>query len=271
MKAKQQVRLDIKSNAGGAGKTTTAIHIAYGVAQRGYSVVLVDLDPQGTFNVFVGLPRETPRIEDTLAAVLSDSFKGDYPLHPVWKDKINGVFVLQGGSSLYTASIEVNNDPRGPYILQDRLADYPLDVDLIIFDSGATLEPLPLLSLAASTHVLVTLQPEFKSMDGISKFFEWFYYRVNKLRLRPEPKLLGVLPVAKETGFAAHEAIVEALPAQLNQMGIHMFPEVRHSREFVNASGYGLPLGLWRPRHPACNDFKPVIDTIVKLLKGGKA
>src|SRR5687767_2467523 len=46
--------LTISTNKGGAGKTTTAVHLAAGLALDGRRVLLVDLDKQGHCATFVG-------------------------------------------------------------------------------------------------------------------------------------------------------------------------------------------------------------------------
>ena len=44
--AKQKIIIGILANAGGVGKTTLAVHLAYEISKRGLKVALIDLDPQ---------------------------------------------------------------------------------------------------------------------------------------------------------------------------------------------------------------------------------
>ena len=49
-------------------------------------------------------------------------------------------------------------------------------------------------------------------------------------------------------------------------MNIRAFDAIRDSAEFVNASGQGLPLHLYRPSHPAKGDFKDIASHLVSLI-----
>ncbi|HEY9663614.1 MAG TPA: ParA family protein, partial [Allocoleopsis sp.] len=53
-KAAQQIRIAIESNTGGSGKTTLATHLAYTLGKKGYKVVLIDLDQNGSLSLFTG-------------------------------------------------------------------------------------------------------------------------------------------------------------------------------------------------------------------------
>ena len=61
----------ITSQKGGVGKTTAAINISYSMASRGYNVVLVDTDPQGS--VGHSLSRNTKRRYGFYDAVIDES------------------------------------------------------------------------------------------------------------------------------------------------------------------------------------------------------
>ena len=47
--------LSVTNHKGGVGKTTTAVNIAYAFAEAGNEVLLIDLDPQGSATVHLGV------------------------------------------------------------------------------------------------------------------------------------------------------------------------------------------------------------------------
>jgi len=259
-----QIRLAVISNAGGSGKTTLSVHLAYKLAQRGFKVALMDLDPQGSLTLFCGL--SLPEPEHTLASVLRDNFDGAWPLTSCWSEYTDKVVICQGGMVLTQTADELVLHKRGAYLLGDCLTDYPLEHDLIIFDCPATLGPLPLMALATSTHILVPVQLEPKSIQGAAHLLEWYYHHCKHLRLKPQPKVFGFVPNQYDSRRAVHRQMLESLPAQLEQMTIRTFPAIRDSSEFVNASGQGLPLHLYRKNHPALADFKEITAYLATLM-----
>lgn len=260
-----QVRLALLSNAGGSGKTTLATHLTYLLGAKGFSVALIDLDPQGSVSLFCGLPR--PKSDQTIAAVLQDDFQGNWPLVPIWEEHLEKVVACQGEMGLVKTINELVLHERGAYLLGDRLTDYPLPHDLVILDCPATLGPLPLIALSACTHLLIPMQVEPKSADGAGKLLEWCYHTFRRLRLKPEPTIIGMAPNQYDQRLAIHRNILAALVPQLSKLNIECFPPIRFSSEFKNASALGLPLHLHRKSHPACKDFNPIVARLTELLK----
>jgi chromosome partitioning protein len=276
--AKQQIRIAVASNAGGSGKTTAVVHLAYGLGAKGYKVTIVELDPNGSLCTLAGL--EPANSENSLAAVFKKDFKGDYPFTPAWSDSLKTVNVLQGGKPLEESINSLYNAPRKYAVLQDKLEDFPIDSDFIFFDTPASLEPMGLVALTACTHILAPIKPEYKDTGSLANLLNWYYDKVKELRLKPQPKILGFVPSRIELEKAVHRNILgipkkgdtvlkvkeeDTLPYQIKQLGIHCFPAVRACDYYLWAAGAGLPLQLYRPGCVFSRDFDPIIKTLVDL------
>ena len=259
----KQIVLAILSNAGGVGKTTLAVHIAFSMSKLGFKVAMIDLDPQRSLDVFCGLQQAPP--QNTLVNVLSRDFQGDWSLIPVWSD--DKIEVCQGHPLLADVVNDLVIRNRGEYALLDRLKKYPLPHDLIILDCPATLGMLNVNALAASTHLLIPVQLEMKSISGSAELVEWCITTADELQLDPKPTILGFVPSMYDEKVAMHRQYLQQLPEIVEKLHLKLYPKVRNSSEFKNASAYGLSLHSYRPKHPATKDFKLLTDDISALIK----
>jgi chromosome partitioning protein len=93
--------LSIETNAGGVAKSTISYNLAYELGVRGYSVALLDIDPNESLTLFCGLGEV--KTLGTMANVYNSDFKGNWPLITAWQGKTDKVQVCKGSAwSLYS-------------------------------------------------------------------------------------------------------------------------------------------------------------------------
>jgi chromosome partitioning protein len=264
-KAKKQVIVWVTANIGGIGKTTLSAHLAYKFAKLGFNTLLIDLDTNGSLARFCGLEVDSDPMK-TSAALFDKDFSGDYPFQtPEW-GRPNGEFqVCLGGDVMLSVSLDLANRTGKEYILQRVLKKYPLEHDLIVLDSTASMDILAFSALALASHIIIPLPMSVK-MTGVNSLLQWARAESENLDLDPAPTILGAVPMrveksADQTGFSLEIQDV------LKQQNVHCFPKVRFSREFENASNRGIaPLYVYRPNNSACKDFDPMITAIKNEL-----
>jgi len=261
-----QIVLSILANAGGVGKTTLAVHLAYEISKRGFKVALLDLDPQRSLDVFCGLQAKSE--EETILKVLAKDFDGDWPLSPVWST--NSCEVCQGHPAIADMANDLVVRSRGEYTLADRLESYPLPHQLVIIDCPATLGMLTVNALAACTHMIVPVQMEMKAIAGSAQLVSWCVTTGEELRLKPRPPILGFVPSMYDDTVAMHRQYMQEIPEITRSLGLKLYPKIRKSNEFKNASAFGEPLQMHRPKHPAGGDFQEIVRDLAALIKGSK-
>ena len=259
----KQLVLWIVANSGGVGKTTLAVHVGYDLAKQGLDVLILDLDTNGSLARFCGLESDK-RPDETAAAIFDRNFKGEYPtFSPLWA-KTKGKFDLcLGGDVMLSVALDLPSRTGREYILKRALNKYPVPYDLIIIDSPASLDVLSYTALSAASHVLIPLPMSVK-LAGIDPLLQWLRNESDALDLNPPPQVLGGVPMRVGKN-ADQRAFYSEIGDVLNAQNIYCFPGIRYSAEFENASNRGMaPLFEYRPKNPACKDFSPITQSVLK-------
>jgi chromosome partitioning protein len=152
----------ISSNKGGAGKTTTAVHLAAGLALSGHQVLLVDLDKQGHCATFLGRD-PTPRLYDLLVK--------ERPLDELIVEVRPRLHLLAGNSETLVAQDFARLRNAQADLLELAIVRRAVGYDYILFDTP----PQGLLQECAvySADLLVVPVPvDYPGMDGAAQFVQ---------------------------------------------------------------------------------------------------
>lgn len=159
--------ISVANQKGGVGKTTTAINLGAALADEGYNVLLVDLDPQG--NASTGLGVEPDKRGYTTYDLLLEGAE----LKDVIKaTNVEGLLLSPATTDLSSADIEMMSVEKRSFLLHDALRQPAIDayeLDFILIDCPPSLSLLTVNAMVASDSVLIPLQSEFFALEGLSQ------------------------------------------------------------------------------------------------------
>jgi len=156
--------ISVANQKGGVGKTTTTINLAASIAERGYQVLIVDIDPQG--NATSGLGIEKSEIDQDIYSVLID----DVPLKDtIFHTSTNRLDLVPATINLSGAETELISMMARETRLKSALDTISENYDFIFIDCPPSLGQLSINAFTASDSILIPVQSEYYAMEGLSQ------------------------------------------------------------------------------------------------------
>lgn len=177
----------VAQHKGGTGKTTTCINLAASLCDLGKNVLVVDLDPQSSLTLSLGInPLE---LEKSMYQVLVDK-KVEIKNIILRKLTLN-YFIAPANVDLAMAESELAGRIGREKVLRHKLAPIKNEYDYIFIDCPPTLGILVINALAAADSVLVPIQCEPLTFFGVKHLLQV----INLIReeVNPALKIEGVL------------------------------------------------------------------------------
>ncbi len=154
----------VANQKGGVGKTTTAVNLGACLADIGYRVLVVDLDPQGNASTGLGI-----NIRD-LQGSMYDVILHDLPIEDcVEATSVRNLFCAPSSLDLAGAEIELVPAFSRELRLKRALEEVHDDYDFVLIDCPPSLGLLTVNGLAAATEVVVPIQCEYYALEGLGQ------------------------------------------------------------------------------------------------------
>jgi chromosome partitioning protein len=242
------------NQAGGVAKTTLTHNLGYHLAQRNHRVLLIDMDPQASLTVFMGL--ETEELEKKLYDTLVE--EKELYIH----ENLMGMDMAPADLNLSVAEQQLVSADLREQRLKNALEPIEEYYDFILVDCPPSLGILSYISLVAANYVLVPIETEFKAFNGTDKLLE----TVQRVRNRANRhlKIAGFVPTRYKAQLTQHSRTLGAIQDQLADFA-PIFPPLPNTTSFSNASEQNQPLALYDPKHPALIVLEQIADLVEKL------
>mgnify|MGYP006280855943 FL=1 len=154
----------VANQKGGVGKTTTSVNLGACLAEMGYRVLIVDLDPQGNASSGVGV--DTRGVEHSMYDVLLHDTDMEDCIEPA---SLRNLFVAPANLDLAGAEIELVPAMARETRLKKAIDSVIDDFDYVIIDCPPSLGLLTVNALVAAREVLVPIQCEYYALEGLGQ------------------------------------------------------------------------------------------------------
>lgn len=152
-------KLAIINQKGGVGKTTTTANLGYMLANKGYKVTLIDLDPQGSLTISLGVSwSNRPGIEDLL---FNDEILSDVVI-----DSRKNLKLIPAGNRL--GEVEQYGESASGVAKKLKKAVNDLGGDFVLIDCPPSSGFLIISALYSVDEVLIPIAGDYLTLHGLS-------------------------------------------------------------------------------------------------------
>jgi chromosome partitioning protein len=230
--------LAIANQKGGVGKTTTAVNLGAGLAELGYRVLVVDLDPQGNATTGLGINARN------LQSSIYDAIMNETPVEDcVEPTAVRNLFVAPATIDLAGAEIELVPAFSRELKLRRALESLKSEFDYMLIDCPPSLGLLTVNGLAAADEVVVPIQCEYYALEGLGQLLR--NVQLVQSNLNPKLEVSGIIL----TMYDARTKLAEQVAQEVRD---HFGPKVCRNLvprtvRLSEAPSFGQPIIVFDP------------------------
>ncbi|GJM39831.1 MAG: hypothetical protein DHS20C20_01130 [Ardenticatenaceae bacterium] len=247
---------------GGVGKTTTTINLAAALAEMGYRVLAVDLDPQCNLTQHAGFDPDnlSPTIYDVLKSEI-EGYEGDI-LGSIYETD-EKFHLLPAQAELSLIELSLINTLSRERVLATILSSIVNQYDYILIDCNPSLGLLVVNALTAATSVIIPIQTEYLAARGALMILSSIE-TVRRKKLNPDLVIDGILLTMADTRTTLTRDILAAIDTQYGD-GIRIFePIVKRSVRFAESAVSGQSIIAYESNGQGANAYRQIAKQIAK-------
>jgi len=252
-RAKRARRIAILNQKGGTGKTTTAVNLAAGLAERDHETLLIDTDAQGNVGVSLGVAGER-----SLYHVLVDAAEPNEVAVPV-RGKLD---VITSDATLAAAEIWLahQNVEQRSRILTKRLNLMSISrrYDYVIIDCGPSLNLLNQNALSYADEVIIPVTCDYLALVGVKQVLKTI--KDVERHLGHAVRISAVLPTFYDGRTRLAREVLETLQGHFKTKCLE---PIRLNTRLAEAPSHKKTIFEYAPASHGASDYNRVCDWVL--------
>ena len=235
---------------GGTAKTTSTLNVAAALVERGRRVLAIDLDPQASLTMAVGVDIAALQVS-VYDLLVDESVTLTEVIQPT---ALPGVDLIPSHPDLAAAELELLSVLERERQLDYRLRSADLvDYDYVLIDSPPALNVLSINILIASTDLIIPIEPHPLSLMVLGRLFE----TVNRIRrLNPRLRVLGFLPTKVHHSSRLAADMLSSLEEQFPDLAL--LPSIPLSVRSAESAAERVSVLNYMPRSSVAAAYREV-------------
>lgn len=245
--------ISIINHKGGVGKTTTTAYLGEALANQGFKVLLIDIDPQGSLSEVLNI-----RVGET--QVFHSLLNLEVPL--AIQNVQKNLDIAPSDIELSSAEKELSNKIGGELRLKVAINKVSKNYDFILIDCPPSLNILTITAMQASNSCLITTLPEQLAYKGLVVLLE----RISEVRalLNPSLELDGIVFTMVKSN-SIHREYKELIRRQFSNLKV-FDSEIKHLIDFQKAMIEHQTISVFSKNSEAASSYQNLGEEYLQSL-----
>ncbi len=243
----------VLNQKGGVGKTTTSANLAYALADMGFKVTVIDLDPQGHLGVSLGIPA-VKQLKGIDAVMLGEESVENCLL----SIKDNLQLVVSGRRLQEIEQLSDGGAKRGDLLRQAFDGQFD-DQDFVFIDCPPSSGVLVANALFATDEILIPMTGDYLSLQGLSHMMATI--KKFEIALQKQYQKLLVLSRFNTTRRISKEVLAILMKHFPNQI---LPTVIREAALLAECPGIGKSVLEYKPGSRSARDFRQLARDFIE-------